>query len=159
MSNDFIGINIAGAKEVADRLDKIPTDGFGAGVEAANEYIVDMERAYPSRVQHGEGNPYKWSSDKQRRAFFATDGFGGGIPYSRKQTLARGWKTIGSGKDQIVVNEVPYAQYVKDFKQQIGHMYDGWDIIATDAMERMEQIVRKFDAGVSNWLKKMGMTK
>lgn len=28
--------------------------------------------------------PVQWDSEKQRRAFFATDGFGGGIPYQRK---------------------------------------------------------------------------
>lgn len=152
--SDFIGIDISNNKEIAAKLEKIPVEGAGAGVEEANAYIVDFEKIYPSRVQHGEGNPYHWSSDKQRRAFFATDGFGGGIPYTRKQTLRNGWKTLGSGINQMVVNEVPYAQYVKDFKQQIGHMYDGWDIITTDIMERMDQIVRKMEAGISKWLKK-----
>lgn len=30
--------------------------------------------------------PIQWDSDKQKRAFFATDGFGSGIPYQRTQT-------------------------------------------------------------------------
>jgi hypothetical protein len=136
MTGDFIGINISGEKEIAAKMELIPIEGYGAGVEEANIYIIDVERLYPPRVEHGESNPYHWTSDKQRKAFFATDGFGGGIPYSRTQTLSRGWKTVGEG-----------------------HMYDQWDIIATDLIERKDEITRKFEAGVGKWLKKAGLQK
>lgn len=35
--------------------------------------------------------PVQWDSEKQRRAFFATDGFGKGIPYVRTGAYQRGW--------------------------------------------------------------------
>lgn len=35
--------------------------------------------------------PVQWDSEKQRRAFFATDGFGRGIPYSRIGAYERSW--------------------------------------------------------------------
>ena len=38
--------------------------------------------------------PIAWTSEKQRRAFFATDGFGNGIPYKRTGGLARSWKMV-----------------------------------------------------------------
>lgn len=36
--------------------------------------------------------PIQWDSEKQRRAFFATDGFGKGIPYVRTGDYIKGWK-------------------------------------------------------------------
>ncbi len=154
---DFIGINVAGLEEIKEISANVVPEAIDAGVEEANAYIVDVEHLYPPRVQHGAENPYQWDSDKQRRAYFATNGFGGGIPYQRTQTLANGWKTEGSGINQIVVNEVPYAAYVKDFQQSRGHMYDGWDIIQTDLLDRIDRIVEKFEAGTNRILHKLGL--
>lgn len=36
--------------------------------------------------------PIDWDSEKQRRAYFATDGFGGGIPHARTNAMPQGWK-------------------------------------------------------------------
>lgn len=36
-------------------------------------------------------SPVQWDSDKQRAAFFASDGFGGGIPYNRTGAYERSW--------------------------------------------------------------------
>lgn len=35
--------------------------------------------------------PVQWDTDKQRRAFFASKGFGAGIPYHRTGEHANGW--------------------------------------------------------------------
>jgi hypothetical protein len=35
--------------------------------------------------------PVQWDSEKQRRAFFATNGFGKGIPYTRDGGYERSW--------------------------------------------------------------------
>lgn len=51
--------------------------------------VGDIERkvravdVYPGPVKY----PIEWTSEKQRRAFFATDGFGAGIPYKRSGTF------------------------------------------------------------------------
>lgn len=37
--------------------------------------------------------PIRWDSDKQRRAFFATNGFGGGIPHKRTHKYRNAWTT------------------------------------------------------------------
>lgn len=37
-------------------------------------------------------HPIEWDSEKQRRAFFATDGFGKGIPYVRRGAYAQGYQ-------------------------------------------------------------------
>ena len=36
--------------------------------------------------------PINWDSEKQRRAYFATNGFGRGIPYQRTQRYQLGWR-------------------------------------------------------------------
>jgi hypothetical protein len=56
--------------------------------------------------------PIQWDSDKQRRAFFATNGFGGGIPHVRKGAYIAGWKqqTIRGGYQ--VANKLRYAGYI-----------------------------------------------
>lgn len=36
--------------------------------------------------------PIRWTSKRQRRAFFATNGFGRGIPTRRTGAIAAGWK-------------------------------------------------------------------
>jgi hypothetical protein len=44
-------------------------------------------QAEPGKPQY----PIRWTSERQRRAFFATKGFGRGIPTRRTHALSRGW--------------------------------------------------------------------
>lgn len=60
--------------------------------------------------------PIEWTSDKQRKAFFASDGFGGGIPSQRSGGVSDGWTVRGrsSGGSYVVEasNAAPYAKFV-----------------------------------------------
>jgi len=38
--------------------------------------------------------PIRWTSERQRKAFFATDGFGRGIPTRRTHALSQGWRVF-----------------------------------------------------------------
>lgn len=74
--------------------------------------------------------PVHWKSAKQRRAFFATNGFGGGIPYQRTGALARGWQgSVDAAEDGgalTVYNTAPEAGYVYgDFGNPRQPMFDG----------------------------------
>ncbi len=51
--------------------------------------------------------PVQWDSEKQRRAFFATDGFGKGIPYRRTGEYERGWKTAELPNGWQISNKHP----------------------------------------------------
>lgn len=82
--------------------------------------------------------PIRWKSERQRRAFFATDGFGKGIPYQRTGGLQRSWRvTTKTTTDAGVLSletDVPSAIYVQgDFAQPF-HLDSGWpqvgDIVA-----------------------------
>ncbi len=63
----------------------------------------------------------RWTSKKQQRAWWASDGFGRGIPSKRTGALAAGWKSIVSvtvvgQRVRLIVktwNEVSYTRFVK----------------------------------------------
>ena len=112
-------------------------------MKAFNEYLIGDERHglryEPRQVTHDENNPYLWQSEKQRRAFFATDGFGQGIPTQRTHETVNGWtmQVKDSNWTQVkLVNESKGAYWVQGDGQQRGHAADGWrkigDIIATN---------------------------
>ena len=149
----FIGIDIAGDIEIRQKIKDLPAAAADEGVETANVYILDIERAYaPSH----KGEPFQWTSDKQRRAAFAKMREQGGPPYSRTQTLRKGWKAVGSGRNQIVVNQVPYAQYVKD-PPIPGHARREWTSISQDVVTHLSKILAKFAEGVRKGIKKVGL--
>jgi hypothetical protein len=64
--------------------------------EAAIEAMFTTAENIKTRMSE-EGAPIRypvqWDSEKQRRAFFATNGFGKGIPYKRTHKYRLGWKT------------------------------------------------------------------
>lgn len=81
-----------------------------------------------------------WTSAKQRRAYFATDGFGKGIPYRRTGKLQQGWNVTVDKTDNgfavVVSNPAESAKFVVGslaqnrgdalrFMQRF-HMNTGW---------------------------------
>lgn len=62
--------------------------------------------------------PVHWDSEKQRRAFFATKGFGKGIPYQRTGQYNAGWRIrrnprpARATEGYSLINEVPHAKHV-----------------------------------------------
>jgi hypothetical protein len=57
--------------------------------------------------------PVKWDSEKQRRAFFATNGFGRGIPSRRTNRYTSGWNIQQAGAvGYRIENNAPYSKYV-----------------------------------------------
>ena len=74
--------------------------------------------------------PIRWKSQKQRRAFFASNGFGRGIPSRRKGTLLLGWKVrykrTSEGGVISLINDVPYMRYVQGDDAQPFHLDTGW---------------------------------
>lgn len=96
--------------------------------------------------------PIHWQSAKQRRAFFATNGFGGGIPHIRTHDLSKGWQVditdLGAGGEINVYNESDAADYVYGDQRQL--MFDGstggipWlepDLINAQYLEEAEEVL------------------
>ena len=75
--------------------------------------------------------PIEWTSEKQRRAYFATDGFGAGIPYRRMHGFVHGWHVRAdyspSGLGEITVfHDSDIEQFVTGQRQQRFHAITGW---------------------------------
>lgn len=91
--------------------------------------------------------PLRWKTEKQRRAFFATDGFGRGIPTRRTGALARGWTVEIDDSELIaldVFNRQPYTTFVEGDDQQPFHMDTKWlyaPQIMSDEIERFEDVM------------------
>ena len=72
----------------------------------------------------------KLMTPRQRRAFWATNGFGHGIPYTRSHAISEGWQyrieALGNGGEVSIYNDVPYVGYVEGFEQQLFLKGVGW---------------------------------
>lgn len=84
--------------------------------------------------------PIQWTTPKQQRAFFATDGFGGGIPTTRTGAILNSWQVIvGIPENTIGLrNPHPAAQFVIGTFQQRFHANTGYareDIIAFEILK------------------------
>jgi hypothetical protein len=102
--------------------------------------------------------PIAWTSEKQRRAFFATNGFGRGIPTKRTGALNDGWNSFsetitGLGTRVLIWNSQGYAQFVVGRFTPSGHMQrfhrnTGWQpvILKTETIKQIliEGILKEF---------------
>lgn len=83
-------------------------------------------RQYPGAVKY----PIRWASERQRRAFFATNGFGRGIPTQRTNALKDGWKLVmnayGDTARLMVLNTQDHEIYVTGLRRQPFHEITGW---------------------------------
>lgn len=154
-----IKISMRGQKEIIDFLSILPRGVKIAAMSAYAEYLIGDEshglKYNPPRVTHDADNPYLWQSEKQRRAFFATDGFGGGIPHERTGETTNAWTLQVKDSNWTsakIVNDSPGAYWVQGEGQQRGHKADGWRrdvaIIASNAAGAMSKAI----AAVQAWL-------
>ena len=99
--------------------------------------LLDELRHMPPERSWPGDYPIEWTSERQRRAYFATDGFGAGIPYVRSNALADGWRArVVVQQDRTLIeirNNRAYAPYVVgklrrrgDDPQQRFHRITGW---------------------------------
>jgi len=56
--------------------------------------------------------PVHWDSFRQLRAYYASGGFGGGIPTTRTDRYVRGWKVERANKGYTVINPTPGAKFI-----------------------------------------------
>ncbi len=85
-----MSIQIRGAKLVRMGLQNLQAEIPAIG---AQQIYEAMQRA-KARITRYPPSPRKvrWDSERQRAAYFATNGFGGGIPYQRTGTYGKSWR-------------------------------------------------------------------
>jgi hypothetical protein len=159
----MIKFSVRGLDEVKKYMAALPRGVKITAMEAIATYLIGNEQhglaKAPERVNHGEGNPYEWQSEKQRRAYFATDGFGAGIPYKRTGNLSAGWvyeKSDSNWTSVKIENIESYAGFVMGNEQQRGHAADKWrqfaDVISTNLTGALHYAQQKVD----QWIKQHG---
>jgi hypothetical protein len=156
----MITAKLRGVEELNKFLKSLPHGTMKAAIAAMAEYMLGDTshglRHYPPRVNHGLGNPYKWQSDKQRRAYFASDGFGGGIPSTRTNELRNGWAASQDPYRKTLFNRLPYARYVMGGDQQRGHKADKWRTLVKVIEDNIKGGMRSATQAVAHWIKTKG---
>lgn len=56
--------------------------------------------------------PIQWDTARQRIAYFASNGFGGGIPSKRTNDYIKGWKVVPTETGYDVGNPLAHAKYI-----------------------------------------------
>ena len=92
--------------------------------------------------------PIQWDSEKQRKAYFASGGFGRGIPYTRTNAHVAGWQIIKTDNGYRVENPDPTTQYLNgnaygEIKSRI-HIKDNWPIfrdVADDEIAALPEAI------------------
>lgn len=88
--------------------------------------------------------PIQWDSEKQRRAFFATDGFGGGIPHQRTGAYQSGMIIERLDNGYRFVSSSPAAPFVGGDAFGLVHSEinkpQDWPILRDVVDEELEQL-------------------
>ena len=160
MASDFIGIDLQGLPELRALLNGLPQAVRDAVIDDVSKYLINVLKLYPPQKSVSRRQAYgvTFFTEKQRRWFFASLKDGSlEIPYRRTQTLANGWKQVGSGESSIIANETPYAALVMGAGEQSRHAVAiGWKDVNTIVDERMGRIDRIAEAAAEKGMRKAG---
>lgn len=117
---------IGSVEKQIENIRKLLTDVLPKARDAHNDTTLAPYQVAPGSVKY----PIQWASPKQRRAFFATNGFGRGIPTVRTNDLQKAWRLVLNTTDGeasfSAVNDSGYEQFVTGAAQQPFHTATGW---------------------------------
>lgn len=167
--SDFIGIDVQGLPELNKLLQDLPEAARDQVVEDVGTYLVNVLKAYPSKkyVTRAAAFPgvyatsptgkripgyFSWAQFKKVMALVGE----GKVPYSRTQTLSKGWKKIGAGTNMLIANETSYGNYVMGDGQSRHMAAIGWKTIADIVKERNDRIMEIAEAAAKKAVKKFG---
>lgn len=106
-------------REVVAKLNRIPDTLVRVGTRtlgSATAEIVRIMRRPGLPVRY----PIQWDTEKQRRAFFATGGFGNGIPYERTGATQQAWENTAITNGYLVSNVGHKAVFIHGTASGIG---------------------------------------
>jgi len=154
MANQILDIKVNQAQlaKLKVKLDAYPSFVIEEGLNSVNTFL-NSEQFKLSMYPPESDAPFVWSSEKQRRAYFATDGFGKGIPYVRSYELANSGEFVVEKKFKSLyiayANAAPYFKWVQgQFSQIIGHITRGWKPVNTFVVDNGAIVRERFEAGI-----------
>ena len=150
-------------------------EDFARGIDVVNQQILnevrdEIEPNLLAELKKPVGAvkyPIEWTSEKQRRAFFATDGFGKGIPYRRTGKLQDAWVIEVRGNAIVIENKSAIAKYVIGslaqnrnqalrFQQQF-HANTGWQPATDTVKDRLDKANEIYLTKFDEWLKDLAL--
>lgn len=131
-------------------------------VNRIGDAVINGLAFTPPRRRWPQDYPIEWTSERQRRAYFATNGFGAGIPYSRTGRLQDGWRLTKNEFDVVFENpsrigkfvfgtfDIPEADALR--AMQRFHAITGWKPVYTTAQTWFAVYEREIRRGFANYL-------
>jgi hypothetical protein len=103
----------------------------------------------PAKQQNRPPNTRFGYYSKQKAAYFATNGFGRGIPSPRTGTLKESWEVrtrieSDASGEFTIENSAPAARYVIGKDQQRFHAITGWPNITDATFRNIEDRIAEF---------------
>lgn len=139
MPSIYIESNTNEAAQALARLGvEIPAIGQ-RGVYPIARRIVDRMKKPGLPIEY----PVSWDSERQRRAFFATDGFGRGIPTGRSGLYEDAWQMAKLPSGYVVTNDSTPAIYVggDEYGQGQSMIHQGrWPLFANIADDELQNL-------------------
>jgi hypothetical protein len=158
--SDFIGIDVLGDTELRGKLARLAPCVQDAVADEVGPYLLHVLQTYPPphHVSRKAAYGKSFQTARQRKWFFwALDNGLINVPYHRTQGLRNAWKRIGSGREQILVNESEAAIWTMDDQRQARlNKLVGWQTIGLILRERASEIRRKGEAGMKKGIRKAG---
>jgi hypothetical protein len=118
--------------------------------------LISLQRLYDAAVairhvmkEPGKpiSHPVHWDSPRQRKAFFATDGFRRGIPTRRTDEYIRAWQVIKIEHGYDVGNPLAHARYIggtpKSIRRQSRIHRGRWNLLKTTIDRVVGKLPRK----------------
>ena len=154
-----------------ERFDEIVFEaGEATAAELTPDILAELQRQPPERTENSPN--IKWTSPLQQRAYFASDGFGAGIPYKRTGGLAAAWRVVVertiTGFRMVVENPNRAARFVygslaknivaaSRFQQQF-HAITGWPLASLIVNEWIDVAQDLFRVRLGDKIVALGVT-
>ena len=108
-------------------------------------------------------HPIPWVSDKQRKAFYASEGFGGGIPHRRSGRYTEAWKIIQKGNTgYTVLNDSPGAKFIggNAYGLEQSPIHAGrWPLFRDEAEAEINNLPQEIANEISMVARRNGLTR
>lgn len=107
--------------------------------------------------------PINWDSARQRKAYFASKGFGRGIPYRRSGRYPSGWKIVQKGSTgYTVINDSPAAKHISGdaYGQRQSSIHAGrWPVFRDQAEVEIKNLPEEIGQEIMMVARRNGLTK
>lgn len=103
--------------------------------------------------------PVRWASKKQRMAYFASEGFGRGIPTVRTGEYVRGWQMIKLENGYGIQNLTPQARFIGGGPFGGGQSrihQDRWELFREVVVQETEQLPQEVQDEIQILVKRKG---